>query len=175
MVEGTGEADPHEPEKQYDEKGRIINPHTKQAIKDTIRAHNEVMQTIGVAEPEPPKINEEEVALVREHQMYETDTGKTLLNIGRSLGILGIWGVHGTRQRVLVRRLAYSNHLQSVILTLMKLYRQYNHVPFLDLWNFERQNQSISQICFTGLPSFISMQALRWCSMYTSSIKDNML
>lgn len=69
------------------------------------------MQTIGVAEPEPPKINEEEIALAQEHQMYETDTGKTLLNVGRSLGILGIWGVHGTRQRVLVRRLACFNHL----------------------------------------------------------------
>ncbi|KAK7747200.1 hypothetical protein SLS62_009142 [Diatrype stigma] len=109
VVDGTGEADPHEPEKQYDEKGRIINPQTKQAIKATIRAHNEVMEVIGVAEPDPQRVNPEELALADEHQMYETDTGKTLLNVGRSLGILGIWGVHGTRQRVLVRVLAYSH------------------------------------------------------------------
>ena len=109
VVEGLGEADPHEPPKQYDEKGRIVNPQTKQTIKDIIRAHNEVMLVIGVAEPENPTISNEQDALSREHNMYESDTGKTLLNVGRCLGILGIWGVHGTRQRVLVSHRRYDS------------------------------------------------------------------
>lgn len=133
------------------------------------------MEVIGVAEPDPQRINPEELALADEHQMYETDTGKTLLNVGRSLGILGIWGVHGTRQRVLVRVLACSNRPPSTILTPSKLYRQYNEIPFSDLWSFERQNQSVAQICFTGLPSFISVQVLRWCSLSTHWIKDSAL
>lgn len=106
---GTGERDPREPEKQYDEKGRLINPRTKQAIKDTIRAHNEVMLVIGVAEPDSSGITEAQAKLNREYHEYEADTGRTLLNVGRSLGILGIWGVHGTRQRVLVRPISCFN------------------------------------------------------------------
>lgn len=101
VVEGTGEGDPHEPQRQYDEKGRIMNPETKQRIKNVIRAHNEVMQVIGVAEPENSG-ESSEVAMAREHQAYESETGRTLLSIGRSLGILGIWGVHGVRQRIMV-------------------------------------------------------------------------
>ncbi|RYP29914.1 hypothetical protein DL767_006513 [Monosporascus sp. MG133] len=101
VVEGLGQAYPHEPEKQYDEKGRVINPQTKRTIKDFIRAHNEVMLVIGVAEPDNAGISEEQARLAVARQMYEADTGRSLLNVGRSLGILGIWGVHGTRQRVL--------------------------------------------------------------------------
>ncbi|RYP08008.1 hypothetical protein DL764_002154 [Monosporascus ibericus] len=94
VVEGSGEAYPHEPEKQYDEKGRVINPQTKRTIKDFIRAHNEVMLVIGVAEPDNAGISEEQARLAVARQMYEDDTGRSLLNVGRSLGILGIWGVH---------------------------------------------------------------------------------
>ncbi|RYP25916.1 hypothetical protein DL768_011680 [Monosporascus sp. mg162] len=101
VVEGLGEAYPHEPEKQYDEKGRVINPQTKRTIKDFIRAHNEVMLVIGVAEPDNAGISEERARLAVARHMYEADTGRSLLNVGRSLGILGIWGVHGMRQRVL--------------------------------------------------------------------------
>ncbi|RYO79363.1 hypothetical protein DL766_008215 [Monosporascus sp. MC13-8B] len=99
VVEGLGEAYPHEPEKQYDEKGRVINPQTKRTIKDFIRAHNEVMLVIGVAEPDNAGISEEQARLAVARQMYEADTGRSLLNVGRSLGILGIWGVHDGQPR----------------------------------------------------------------------------
>lgn len=102
VVVGTGEEDPHEPERQYDEKGRIVNPKTKQIIKNVIRAHNEVMLVIGVAEPENSGEESPEIVMAKEHQAYESETGRTLLSVGRSLGILGIWGVHGVRQRIMV-------------------------------------------------------------------------
>ena len=75
------------------------------------------MLVIGVAEPEHPVISDDQLALVQEHHMYETDTGRTLLNVGRSLGILGIWGVHGTRQRVLVSLSSQQAIFTLVILT----------------------------------------------------------
>jgi hypothetical protein len=101
VVEGTGESDPHEPQRQYDEKGRIINPETKQRIKDVIRAHNEVMEVIGVAEPETTT-ESIEASMGREYYEYETNTGDYLLHIGRSLGTIGIWSVHGLRNRIMV-------------------------------------------------------------------------
>ncbi|KAH7032954.1 uncharacterized protein B0I36DRAFT_320440 [Microdochium trichocladiopsis] len=153
VVEGNGEPTPGEPEKQYDERGRVVNPQTKQIIKDVIRAHNEVMLVIGVAEPENDSATQAQLAIARDHQMYETETGKTLLNLGRSLGILGIWGVHGARQRIL-------------------LYKRYADVPFHDLYRAERENHSRLQLYLAGVPSFISMQVLRWCSLSLPAINE---
>lgn len=120
VVDGTGEPAHGEPEKQYDERGRITNPQTRQIIKDVIRAHNEVMLVIGVAEPENDSATHAQITMARDHQLYETETGKTLLNFGRSLGILGIWGVHGVRQRILVRREILSKALVSDALLIDK-------------------------------------------------------
>ncbi|KAI1870625.1 uncharacterized protein JN550_005168 [Neoarthrinium moseri] len=142
-VEGTGEDDPHEPERRYDEKGRIVNPETKRIIKNVIRAHNEVMLVIGVAEPEHSAGDSPEVAMAKEHQAYESETGRTLLSIGRSLGILGIWGVHGVRQRIM-------------------LYQPYSNVEFWELAQYERQQYSLKQLLLTGLPSFVVMQGIHW-------------
>lgn len=102
-MDGTGEDDPHEPERQYDEKGRIINPETKQRIKNVIRAHNEVMLVIGVAEPESSG-ESLDIVMARQHQAWESETGTRWLEAGRGLGILGMWGVHGVRQRIMVIR-----------------------------------------------------------------------
>ena len=100
VVEGTGEEDPHEPERQYDEKGRIVNRETKTIIKDIIRAHNEVMQVIGVAELE--NSSAEDTAITKECEQYETETGQLLLRIGRGMTIVGPWGIQGLRQRLMV-------------------------------------------------------------------------
>jgi hypothetical protein len=100
VVEGTGEEDPHEPKRHYDEKGRIVNRETKTIIKDIIRSHNEVMQVIGVAELE--NNSAEDGILVKEHEQYETETGQWLLKIGRGLTIVGSWGIQGLRQRLMV-------------------------------------------------------------------------
>ncbi|XDG02183.1 hypothetical protein ABKA04_001798 [Annulohypoxylon sp. FPYF3050] len=102
VVQGEGPNDIHEPEKQYDNLGRIINSRTKQIIKDVIRAHNEVMLVIGVAEPESTGINIADLESTKQHQEYESDTGRTLYQLGTSLGILNTWGVLNIRRRILV-------------------------------------------------------------------------
>lgn len=156
VVEGEGEADPHEPERQYDDKGRVVNPETKRTIKNVIRAHNEVMLVIGVAEPENAGGKKDEDPLVKEHQAYEQDTGKTLLSLGRAITVFGIWGVHGFRQRVL-------------------LYRPYSHVEFSRLIHFERTRHSCVSIMFAGLPSFLTMQSLRWVTHSVTSFHERPL
>lgn len=102
---GEGEADPHEPDKQYDGTGRIVNPQTKQIIKDVIRAHNEVMQVIGVAEPENIGISAADLETAKLYHEYESDTGRTLYQFGSSLGILSTWGVLNIRRRIMVSRI----------------------------------------------------------------------
>ncbi|KAI1406425.1 hypothetical protein F4819DRAFT_481534 [Hypoxylon fuscum] len=102
VVPGEGEADPHEPDKQYDNTGRLVNPLTKRIIKDVIRAHNEVMLVIGVAEPENNGINAADLEIAKQYQEYESDTGRTLYQLGSSLGIFQTWGVLNIRRRLLV-------------------------------------------------------------------------
>ncbi|KAK6951942.1 hypothetical protein Daesc_006467 [Daldinia eschscholtzii] len=101
VVPGEGEADPHEPVKEYDGTGRIVNPRAKRLIKDIIRAHNEVMLVIGVAEPENSGITPAELEITRQYHEYESDTGKTLYQVGSTLGILCTWGVLNIRRRIL--------------------------------------------------------------------------
>ena len=67
-----------------------------------IRSHNEVMQVIGVAEPENTNIFAE-AEMQREHHEYEQRMGYHLLDIARVVQICGISvGMNGFRQRILV-------------------------------------------------------------------------
>ncbi|KAH6655072.1 hypothetical protein BKA67DRAFT_559411 [Truncatella angustata] len=155
VVEGTGQDDPHEPERQYDEKGRVINPETRQRTKNVIRAHNEVMEVIGVAEPENSS-DSLELVMARDHQAYESGAGRNLLNIGRTLGVLGIWGVHGVRQRIM-------------------LYRPYSNVEFKRLWEYERERRSLNQLMLVGLPSFVVMHVIHWTRLSVDWVLDKPL
>lgn len=74
---------------------------TRQLNKDIIRSHNEVMQVIGVAEPE--NMLSEPQALTARHEAWENAIGLRLLAIGRFVHASGAWGVNGMRQRILVR------------------------------------------------------------------------
>ncbi|KAI1098995.1 hypothetical protein F4804DRAFT_99191 [Jackrogersella minutella] len=147
VVPGEGVNDPHEPEKQYDGLGRIVNPQTKQIIKDVIRAHNEVMLVIGVAEPENNGINATDIETAKQYQEYETDTGKTLYQLGTSLGILSTWGVLNIRRRILV-------------------YKKRADVSFLRLLQTEWKSHSFLQLCFAGYPCHMAMHGLRLTSRY---------
>lgn len=60
------------------------------------------MLVIGVAEPENTGINMADLELTKQHQEYESDTGRTLYQLGTSLGILNTWGVLNIRRRILV-------------------------------------------------------------------------
>ncbi|KAI0011163.1 hypothetical protein F4779DRAFT_574526 [Xylariaceae sp. FL0662B] len=153
VVDGEGEADPHEPEKRYDVTGRIINPETRQTIRDVIRAHNEVMLVIGVAEPENYGVSPTEIESARQYQDYESQTGRTLHSLGRTLGILGVWGVVSIRQRILV-------------------YKKRADVPFLRLLHTERISHSFARLCFGGVPCLGAMQGLRWISTYVREEKS---
>ncbi|KAI1767695.1 hypothetical protein GGR53DRAFT_463176 [Hypoxylon sp. FL1150] len=133
VVPGEGEADPHEPDKQYDGTGRIVNPTTKQIIKEVIRAHNEVMQVIGVAEPENGGINAADRESAKLYHDYETDTGKTVYHFCSALGILGTWGVLNIRRRILV-------------------YKTHADVSFVRLLQTEYNSHSLFQLLFAGYP-----------------------
>lgn len=91
------------PEQQYDERGRPVNPATKQMNKDIIRAHNEVMAVIGVAEADHPT-HDQEHELRIQHELSEEQTAKNIAFAAKwSLDAIGIFGAHGLRQRTLVR------------------------------------------------------------------------
>jgi hypothetical protein len=72
--------------------------------RDMIRSHNEVMQVIGVAEPEGSNTTAE-AEMQQQHHQYEDSMGHRLLKVGRALEIGGVWGINGFRQRILVSSL----------------------------------------------------------------------
>ncbi|KAI1375147.1 hypothetical protein F4677DRAFT_423277 [Hypoxylon crocopeplum] len=156
VVMGEGPADPHEPDKQYDGLGRIVNPQTKQIIKDVIRAHNEVMLVIGVAEPENGGINATDLEMAQQYQDYEGDTGRTLYSLGTSLGILSTWGILNIRRRILV-------------------YKRHADMSFVRLLQMERSSHSFIRLCFAGYPCHMVMNGLRQTSRYmkTYGVKRN--
>ncbi|KAI8964011.1 hypothetical protein F5Y11DRAFT_317557 [Daldinia sp. FL1419] len=147
VVPGEGEVDPHEPEKQYDATGRIVNAQTKKIIKDIIRAHNEVMLVIGVAEPENGGLTAAELEVTKQYQEYENDTGRTLYQVGSTLGILCTWGVLNIRRRILV-------------------YKTHADVSFIRMMQTEFRNHSILPLYFAGYPCHLVMHALRLTSRY---------
>ncbi|KAI0897822.1 hypothetical protein F4806DRAFT_378647 [Annulohypoxylon nitens] len=153
VVQGEGPDDVHEPEKQYDSLGRIINSRTKQIIKDVIRAHNEVMLVIGVAEPESTGINIADLESTKQHQEYESDTGRTLYQLGTSLGILNTWGVLNIRRRILV-------------------YKQRADVSFVQLLQTEWRSHSFLQLFFAGYPCHMAMHGLRLTARYFRSYTE---
>lgn len=103
VVEGEGDDDGHEPAQQYDSRGRPINPETKRINREIVRAHNEVMLVIGVAEPENLNAGPEAESQ-RRHESYEEAIGLALGSVSkRCVEAVGIFGVHGFRQRILVR------------------------------------------------------------------------
>lgn len=102
VVDGEGEDDPRHPTQQYDYRGRPINPETKRMNRDLIRAHNEVMLVIGVAEPENPHPGSEYESQCR-HEIYEESMGFQLRTPAQiCIESAGVFGVHGLRQRILV-------------------------------------------------------------------------
>ncbi|OTB07827.1 hypothetical protein M426DRAFT_8425 [Hypoxylon sp. CI-4A] len=147
VVPGEGEEDAREPEKQYDATGRIVNPQTKQIIKNVIRAHNEVMLVIGVAEPENRGFSVSDMELAKQYHEYESDTGRTLYQIGTSLGILSTWGVLNIRRRILV-------------------YKRRADASFFQLIRSESNSHSFLQFNFAGYPCHMVMHALRLSSRY---------
>ncbi|KAI0532669.1 hypothetical protein GGR58DRAFT_517543 [Xylaria digitata] len=154
VVEGEGEANPQEPIREYDEHGRVVNEESKNLNKDIIRAHNEVMLVIGVAEQEPSSSSIPLTDPTRLHNEYENSTGRHFLRLGRVLVVAGIWGVHGVRQRILV-------------------YKETARFPFLDMMQRECRTHAVSQLLFSGIPSFFSAWSSQWYSRTSEIVRDN--
>jgi len=135
--------------------------------KDIIRSHNEVMQVIGVAEPE--NVVSEPQKLTASHHAWENDVGLRLLRIGRILNGCGVCGVMGMQQRILVRSVVLAGHhlldLANRIDTL-QLYERYSRIPLLQLWSYERQQRSLSSMLFAGYPAFATVVAIVYSKMY---------
>ncbi|KAI0865986.1 hypothetical protein F4860DRAFT_458446 [Xylaria cubensis] len=153
VVEGEGEADSQEPTREYDEHGRVVNEESKRMNKDIIRAHNEVMLVIGVAEQDPGGPSNSAGDSTRLHNEYENSTGRHFLRLGRVLVVVGIWGVHGVRQRILV-------------------YKKAARFPFLDLLHSEIRTHSAPQLLFAGMPSFLTAWSLQWYSRTAEIVRD---
>lgn len=146
VVEGEGEADPRAPEQQYDNRGRPINPETKRMNRDMVRSHNEVMQVIGVAEPDNTP-SAAEVDSVRRYFNYEDAVGTRLLRFGRALEIGGVWGINGMRLRIL-------------------LYKRYADISFFELLQNEIGNRSLASALGTGLPTFLGGHVFKMATYY---------
>lgn len=102
VVAGEGVADTRQPELTYDHRGRPVNPTSKTINRDLIRSHNEVMVVIGVAEPDVPK-QTSETESQRRHDLYEETVGIRIDSVARHcMELVGIVGIAGLRQRILV-------------------------------------------------------------------------
>lgn len=101
-VGGDGEDTPGSSSQQYDVRGRPTNPETKRINRDIIRAHNEVMLAVGVAEAENPT-TAQDYESNRQHDAYETNIGIRLIWASkRCIETVGVLGINGLRQRILV-------------------------------------------------------------------------
>lgn len=157
VVMGEGEGDPRAPLQMYDERGRPVNPETKRINRDIIRSHNEVMLVIGVVESENT-IDELRAEQLRRyaHERYDQRIGRRLEWVARACELGGVWGVGGTRQRIL-------------------LYREYEHVPFSRLFSVERSVHSPSSLWLHGLPAFVVSNVLDFPWFGERIMKSNML
>ncbi|KAF1735308.1 hypothetical protein CRV24_004230 [Beauveria bassiana] len=101
VLQGDGPEDPRHPPQQYDQRGRPVNPDTKRINREIVRSHNEVMLVIGVAEPENPN-KSPEVESQRRHDAHEESIGRQLnSHARRAMEMVGLFGTHGLRQRVM--------------------------------------------------------------------------
>ncbi|KAG5964969.1 hypothetical protein E4U58_002990 [Claviceps cyperi] len=137
VAEGEGPEDIHQHAQQYDHRGRSVNPDTKRINRDFIRAHNEVMLVIGVAEPDNPHALSESESQ-RRHEAHEESIGLRLgFSAKTCVEAVGIFGINGLRQRILI-------------------YKRYSQIPFWDLFRQARADFSISRDLFAGAPASLA-------------------
>jgi hypothetical protein len=99
---GEGEGDPRAPVQLYDEHGRPVNPDARRLNRELIRAHNEVMLAIGVAEPDDGAAERQEMQQREKARMESERIGWRLSGAAHLVEIASAWGLHGLRNRILV-------------------------------------------------------------------------
>lgn len=135
-----------EPQQQYDHRGRPVNPESKRINRDIIRAHNEVMLVVGVAEPENPQPTPSEQASKRQHFTYEEAFGTRLVwATKRCVEAVGVFGLTGTRQRILI-------------------YKHYATTPLWDTYRTTWADFDPLKDMFAGAPTALLSQYIgrRW-------------
>jgi hypothetical protein len=149
----------------YDNRGRPVNLETKRVHRDMIRSHNEVMQVIGVAEPEN-STTALETEIQRQYQDYEDGVGGLLLRVGRGLEIGGVWGVNGLRQRILVRLASRKPDGNAILTSFFQLYKRYSNIPFFELYEYERRQRSTAKFFLAGLPTYLAGHGLKYLAYH---------
>ncbi|KAF7554224.1 hypothetical protein G7Z17_g3081 [Cylindrodendrum hubeiense] len=157
-TEGTREST-----QQFDHRGRPVNPETKRINRDIVRSHNEVMLVIGVAEQENPNIGPE-AASQRRHEFHEDAIGiKIASSAHRCIEAVGIFGLHGARQRILVRPTRPKKRAVHRPSNRTKIYKRYSQIPFWDLYQATRKDFSFLRDVLPGAPaSLLSKYAERY-------------
>ncbi|KUI71556.1 hypothetical protein VM1G_06823 [Cytospora mali] len=142
IVMGEGEGDIRAPLQMYDERARPVNPETRRINRDIIRSHNEVMQVIGVVEPEESK---EEMVAERirriDHAQHDNFVGRRFNVHWRFCELIGVWGLGAIRQRVF-------------------LYEEYSHVPFWQPLHRDSGRPWAARLFWDGFPAFVAATAL---------------
>ncbi|KAL8418373.1 hypothetical protein RB594_001830 [Gaeumannomyces avenae] len=139
---GEGEGDPRAPVQLFDEHGRPVNPDARRLNRELIRAHNEVMLAIGVAEPDDGAAERKEVEERENARMEAERIGSRLSAAAQLVEIASAWGLHGLRNRVLV-------------------YRRYSEIPFANIYHYERSRRSMTSFFLADFPTFLTMTGLR--------------
>ncbi|KAF4120463.1 hypothetical protein GMORB2_2901 [Geosmithia morbida] len=149
-----GPEDGATPSQIYDHRGRPMNPRSKQINRSIIRAHNEVMHVVGVAEPDNPH-DPDEYESKRQHSEYETAIGLRLIwATKRCIGMVGALGLNGFRQRVLV-------------------YEDYSRTPCWDLYQNAQRNFSFAGSMLPGAHAYMLAEYIErnWNPQW-SSLRD---
>ncbi|KAF4581845.1 hypothetical protein GQ602_006469 [Ophiocordyceps camponoti-floridani] len=142
VVEGEGEEDSRQPTQQYDCRGRPINPETRRMNREIVRAHNEVMLVIGVAETENTASTPEPESQ-RRHEDYEESIGNMLFTPSEQcIDAIGYFGLDGLRQRILT-------------------FTCYSRIPFSNILRSTRRNFSFKRDILAGAPTSIAIRYLQ--------------
>lgn len=126
---------------KYDDRGHPVNPETRMRIRDHVRASNEVMQAAGIIE-ETSAVNSREISRLLAVRS-ETEKAVGRLDRGRSLLVVGVWGVLGLRRRI-------------------QLYKDYSEYSLSQIVRAERVQHSTSHILYSGLPVLVCCQVAEW-------------
>ncbi|KAI6359699.1 hypothetical protein MCOR25_006966 [Pyricularia grisea] len=158
VVQGDGPHDPRLPAQAYDERGRPINPEARRLNRELIRAHNEVMHAIGVAEPEDGGAER----LAAEFQRLKAKANAD--HIGSCMHYVGIHALNGGSLGI------------DGVKSRMLAYKRYNDVPLADLYYYERRQRSLFGLLFPGLPCAIADELINHIRFETfSHVKSSVL
>ncbi|KAH8804553.1 hypothetical protein F5884DRAFT_417811 [Xylogone sp. PMI_703] len=154
LIETSGNGEHSNHGQRYDEHGHPTNPNTRRREREQVRAANEVMQVTGVVE-DGAAVKAKMKAMVYEKNQ-ETITGFRIMEAGRAMLVVGVWGVLGFRRRIL-------------------LYRSHATMGFVELVKHEASISSIPRLIFAGIPTVFAYHVSDWACFVLYSLMDENL